>query len=197
MSLVLNRVDIILVGILLGTTEADIYAVASRAAQIVNLGLSASNKVVAPMVAELYATKQTERLQRVVFAACWLAAASVVVLATAAAIGGNWLLGLYGNGFRDGTTVLFILCAAQVVISSTGPVGSLLNMTGHERVNASILLVVVVANAILNFPAILLWGATGAAVVTAVSLISRNFVVWLVVRRRVEINSSIFAAAWR
>ena len=112
-------------------------------------------------------------------------------------IGGNWLLGLYGRGFREGTTVLFILCAAQVVISFTGPVGSLLNMTGHERVNASILLVVVVANAILNFPAILLWGATGAAVVTGASLISRNFVVWLVVRRRVEINSSIFAAAWR
>ena len=66
MSLVLNRVDIVLVGILLGTTEAGIYAVASRAAQIVNLGLSASNKVVAPRVAELYATNQIERLQRVV-----------------------------------------------------------------------------------------------------------------------------------
>jgi O-antigen/teichoic acid export membrane protein len=56
------------------------------------------------------------------------------------------LLGLYGEAFRSGASVLVVLAIGQIVNGATGPVGYLLNMTGHERTNARILSWVVGAN---------------------------------------------------
>ena len=80
----------------------------------------------------------------------------------------------------------------QVVNAATGPVGYLLNMTGYQDLNFKILMTMLVLNAEFNYPAIRMFGITGAAVVTAIIGSVNNLWTWWEVRRRIGISSSVF-----
>jgi len=191
MRLLLNSTDIILVGILLGTAEAGIYTVASRIAQLMLFGNSASNAVMAPLISELFEKQEFGRLQQTVTAACWFSVGTALLIGGIIFVGSNILLGFYGEGFLDGKSVLLILGATQILNAGTGPVGHLLNMTGHQDVNSKMLAVTAILNLILNYPAILHWGIAGAAIVTGMVGLLKAIWAWYEVRRRIQINSSI------
>lgn len=193
MRIVLTSTDIILVGILLGTTEAGIYTVASRITQLMVFGNSASNAVMAPLISQLYEQRNFSQLQKTVLAACWFSTASAIVIGIITIGGSSFLLGFYGERFVEGTLVLVILGSAQILNSTIGPVGHLLNMTAYQDVNSKILATVVILNPILSYPAILYWGISGAAMATALVTILNNIWAWYAVFQRMNINSSIFS----
>ena len=85
-----------------------------------------------------------------------------------------------------------MLGVGQVVNAAAGPVGYLLNMTGHQDENARILAWVVGLNLVLAAPAIYLWGALGAALATSLMTVAKNLWTWFAVRRHLGINSSVF-----
>jgi O-antigen/teichoic acid export membrane protein len=86
-----------------------------------------------------------------------------------------------------------VLAAGQLINGATGPVGLLLNMTGHQDDNVRVLGWITLANAALSVPAILLWGPIGTAAVTGLLNAAKN--VWScgLVRRRLGIDPSILA----
>lgn len=194
MRLLLGQADILLVGALLGTTEAGIYAAASRLSHLITFGQNAANGIMAPLIAELHAQGEKEKLQEAVTLAS--AASTLFALAAAAALlfGGPFLLHLFGRDFVGSLPVLALLAAGQVVNASAGPVGYLLNMTGHQDANARILGWVVVANCLLAVPAILVWGAAGASVVTGAMIAVKNIWTWFEVKKHLGIRSSILPA---
>jgi len=196
MRFLLNQTDILLLGVLLGTTTAGIYGAASRLARLVTFGLAAANSISAPLISELHTQGDRRSLQRMVTLTSWGTTLWSVVFAAALALGAPLLLSLYGDEFRAGAPVLLVLAAGQIVNGATGPVGYLLNMTGHERVNARIIGCVVFGNVVLSAPAILLFGPVGAAGVTATLGGVKNLWTWWAVRRRLGINSSIFSTGW-
>ncbi len=192
MRRLLIETDILLVGILLGTTTAGIYAVASRLSRLIAFGHNAGNMISAPLIAELHSKGEMARLQRMVTLATWgsiLSAAAAALVLTAL---GGWVLRLFGDEFSLGLPVLAVLCLGQVVNAATGPVGHLLNMTGLQDTNARILMVVTGLNLLLNYPAIRLFGPLGAAVTTATMIGLKNGWTWFAVRKSLGINSSIF-----
>jgi O-antigen/teichoic acid export membrane protein len=85
-----------------------------------------------------------------------------------------------------------ILLVGQFVNSAAGSVGSLLNMTGHERETARGIAVSAVINLLLNFILVPFWGIIGAAVGTAAGLVTSNVLLWWAVRKRLGINSLAF-----
>lgn len=188
----MNRSDIILIGLLLGTTEAGIYVIALNLARFTSFGLRAATTASLPLIAELHALGRRDELQRVFAAACWTATLSSAAIAAALVLLGGPLLGLFGPEFQAGATVMGILIVGRVADAMSGPNGSLLNMTGHQDGYAVILGVTAVANVALSYPAILAWGIEGAAVVTGASLVMKNVAVWVVVRRAMGLNASIF-----
>ena len=192
MRLVMNRTDIVLIGAMLGTREAGIYAIATRLANLSTMGLTAGTTVTAPLVAELYAKGDHEELQRIVSLAVWGAALSSIVLTAGLVVGHQFVLGVFGQEFTEGASVMFIMLAGTLINSWTGPVGVLLNMTGHHGVNAKLIAGTALLNLVLCYPAILLWGANGAALVTALCVGIKNLATWWVVYRELGINSSIF-----
>ena len=192
MRLLLNRLDIILIGILIDPIEAGIYAVASRTAQLTAFGLSATNQVVAPMISRLHSQNKMRELAKVVQLSSAVSAGSVIVLSVGAIALSSQLLGLFGERFIEGRNVFFILCAMQIINAATGPVGHLLNMTGFQDLNSKILAAVLVLNVLFNLPAIQRYGIVGAAVVTAVLGSAKNIWTWWEVRRRLGISSLAF-----
>jgi O-antigen/teichoic acid export membrane protein len=128
-----NRTDILMIGAILGTTKAGIYAAVSRIVNLVLFGISSVNAIAAPMISQLYAQGRTTELQRVVT----LAASGIAFFSIPVGLGlvmwGKSVLALFGPAFSEGYTVLVILIAGKLVNGLTGSVGYLMLMTGHQQ----------------------------------------------------------------
>lgn len=65
MHLVLNRTDVVMLGIILGTKQVGLYAAASNIAGITIFGLVATSGIAAPIISELYHTGKNKKLQSI------------------------------------------------------------------------------------------------------------------------------------
>lgn len=189
--LVNSRADLIMLGALKGAHDAGIYAVSTRAAMLVTFFLSASNLTVAPHIARLYQEKNNALLQRLLSSSGRRVIALSLPLALLFILGARQLLAyVYGHDFTEGAVALQLLSGAQLVNVIAGPTGTILNMTGHEKLSAIGLGVSVIINVILNFALIPAYGVEGAAVATAVSILVWNVLLWRLVRQRLGLRPS-------
>jgi len=189
-----NRADLILVGALIGTTQAGIYAVAMRLAQMVSLGLQAGNLIMAPLITELHTERRTVELQRVSNHAALIASAVSFLVAVGLVAGRSLILSVFGSAFAQGAPILAILSVGHFFNAATGPSSYLLSMTGFQGTNARINSFFASLNVILDIPAIRWHGMEGAALMTASSMVLNNLTSWYFVRRRLGVNSSILRA---
>jgi O-antigen/teichoic acid export membrane protein len=188
MNLVMGWTDILVLGIWADAREVGIYGVSMRIALLAPFVLGAINIVVAPQFAALHAAGNTVALQRLAQqSAFWtivVATPAILVLTLVPEL----VLQLFGPQFKEGTLPLRILALGQFVNLATGSVGTLLLMTGHEKVMRNN----VAASAALNLLGTLIlvprYGAVGAATSTAISLAFMNIVSWTMVRRKLHIN---------
>lgn len=190
-NIAMQRTDILLVGGLLGASEAAIYASASRIATLIQFGLAAVNAWAAPLISDLQARGDRRGLQRLL----WLAARGIFAftlpLAAGVALFGHELLGIFGPEFPAAYTALVILAVGQVVNALVGPVGTLMTMTGNQDTAAWILALHAVLNLALNVILIPRFGIEGAAVATALTRVSWNVVMALVAWRRLRLRATI------
>ena len=98
------------------------------------------------------------------------------------------LLGIFGPGFGGGALALQILAVGQLVRLASGPLGSILFMTGNQRwmlaySSLGVLLCI-------GFVAVLvpLYGAVGAALATGATVILRNLAAGIIVHRVLGID---------
>jgi O-antigen/teichoic acid export membrane protein len=191
MHTVLNRTDILMIGALMGTTHAGIYAVAVRVATLVVFVLSAVNAIAAPMISQLYATGRRNELQRMVTLAAraifWLTAPIVAGLMLFA----PHILSLFGDKFVTGQLALTILCSGQLINAFAGSVGFLMVMTGRHAEAAWVLGTSAVVNVTLNALLIPHFGIAGAAAATAATTGLWNIWLLVLVNRRLGIRSSV------
>jgi O-antigen/teichoic acid export membrane protein len=179
-----SRTDLIMLGALAGAHDAGIYAVASRAAEVTSFSMVAANIVLAPRVSRLHHEGNHALLQRMLDGSTrrvLLASAPIAAILIFAAY--PLMTRLYGMEYAQGARVLQILAATQLLVVGSGPLGTLLNMTGHEGALARNMFVAVVANALLNFVFVPWLGATGAATATAISMVFSRILLWYQVRR--------------
>jgi len=191
--LLMQRLDVIMIGALAGTTDAGIYSVAIRIANFSVLGITAVNTVTTPMFAEFHAAGRHHDLQRTVA----LGSAAVLALSVpailVALVFGDLLLGTFGPQFVVAYKPLQILLIGPTVVMLTWPVGFLASMTGHQAHSAGLLAAAVVVNAALNFALIPPFGIYGAAVAASVSLASWQLAMVILIRRRLSIEPTVLA----
>jgi O-antigen/teichoic acid export membrane protein len=151
----------------------------------------------APVVAELYARGEKERLQRLITKSAWAALLGSLPIALGMILFGRWVLLIFGKDFTGGNTALAILSAGQLVNVGMGSVALLLNMTGHERDTARGVGIAALANIILNAALIPLWNINGAAAASAISLAIWNILLAWWVYKRIGICSIAFGSPRR
>ncbi len=190
-GLVLRSTDTLMLGFLRGTTEAGIYAIASRAAAIVPFMLAAVGTMAGPMIAEYYALGDRRRLQRTLTVGAWAAFVFAASVSVALIIAGRQLLAVFGAEFTEAYAPMLILAAGQTVNCLAGSVGGLLTLTGHQSHAARILGGSAAANITLNALLIPAFGTRGAAIATAASTVSWNAAMLAVALRKLRLNPTI------
>jgi len=189
LQLVNNQADIIVLGIFRSDEEVGIYRAVFQMALLVVFGLQAMNQMLQPHFARLYRQGDMDRLQRLVTisARAILALALVPVLAFVF-FGGELLGWVFGDIFRTGALALALLALAQLVNAGMGSVGHLLNMTGHEKDTLKAVAIAALINLGLNFALIPAFGITGAAVATAMSVVTWNLAMRVSIIKRIKIE---------
>jgi len=191
---VVNRqVSTVILGIFKAPDQVGIYRVAVQVATLASFGLNAVNMVMAPRFADLYARGDQARLQRLVTGGARVVLVSNLVLTMLFVLLGRPFFRLvFGSEFDASYMPLLIMLAGQTVNSAAGPVGYLLNMTGHERETARGMAAAAALNIILNLLLTPIWGIRGAAAATAISMIAWNALLWWRVRKALGVDSLAF-----
>ena len=183
---------VIISGPYLPSDQLAIYHVCFRVAMLISFGLVAVDAFTGPEMVKLLRSDDRQALQRSVNRITrlrfWAALLAVILMA----VGGRWVLGIFGDEFPAGYRVLMILAAAQLIQAGVGPVTRLVSLSGHQNrsilVFASAILAAIVGVAVL----VPLLGAEGAAFATL--LVTLLWVFWMrfIVVRTLDIRPSIF-----
>lgn len=189
--LILNRTDVIMLGIFSTKAQVGIYNVAYKVATLTSFILMAVNAIAAPTISELYHQGKMEELQEFAIKVAHLIFWPTLVLSAILVLAAGFILSLFGKEFIAGYTLLIILLGGQLVNACVGSVGYYLNMTGHERDSAKVFGAAALLNIIFNPIAIYFYGAVGAAVVTTITTSLWNIWLYYLVKKKVGVRSTL------
>ena len=190
-SAILVQADVIVVGIFLKPQDVAIYSAAAATSRLVTLPLYAATALSAPKFAALHAQQRQLDLQALVTDVTrWTFWPSLAIAVIFVAFG-SMVLRLFGPGFEQGYATLLILTLGQLVNAFTGPVASLLNMTGHQVVTARVLSTSAIFGVAFGLAFTRIWGSVGTAIAFSGAMVLWN--AWLVifVIRKLEIYPSL------
>ncbi|NES42476.1 flippase [Moorena sp. SIO2C4] len=191
-GVILNRTDILMVGSIIGPSEAGIYNAALKTSMWVCFTLQVVNMVVAPLFASLYAQKDMQGLQKVVSrVTLWIFVPSIVI-ALSLIVFSKPVLSIFGSGFTAASWSLKILIVGQLVSALCGSVANLMVMTGHQNKSVIVVGCTVLLNIVSNAIAIPMFGIIGAAITTSLTVIVSNVWYSILVVKYVGVRPSVF-----
>ena len=182
-QIVLNRVGILILGLLVSTQAVGLYSAANRIANLNIFALAAVNTVAPQMLAAAYHGGRLEQFKTIMRGSIVWATLGALPLFLVMLIWPRQLLSFFGTEFSEGALLLQILAIGQFINAMTGPAGFGLLMIGRERSFAWIMGIIATGNVVGHLIAIPLAGALGAAVVTATSVILQNSLMFIEVQR--------------
>jgi O-antigen/teichoic acid export membrane protein len=174
---------VIVVGAFVSTDDIAVFHVCFRIAMLISFGLYAVDAFSGPQISSLLTSGDNVQLQRVVDRITRLKFAGAVAALVVLTITGRWVLGIFGDEFVSGYTVLMILATAQLAQAAGGTVIRLITMSGHQDKSLYVFGVATIVAICLVAVLVPPFGLIGAAV--AVVLNTLLWVVWaryLVVR---------------
>jgi O-antigen/teichoic acid export membrane protein len=175
-QITIQRIDIVLVAIILGPAEAAIYTAATRFLVAGQFANSALSQAAQPRFAELFAVDD-RRGANVVYRAttAWLVMLTWP-LYLLAVIYGPEILSIFGHSYRAGDMVMVILGLTMLVATACGQVDMVLITTGRSSWSLANGLMAVFVNVGLDLLLIPRYGITGAAIGWAVAIIITNLI---------------------
>ncbi|MGH8127072.1 MAG: flippase [Gammaproteobacteria bacterium] len=183
--LVNSQIDLIMLGFFKPRDQVGLYQVAASGAAILPLILTALNPVLGPTMSRFHTLGDKAKLRRAARVGALVSLMGAAPIFLIFLFLGKTIIGVvFGAAYLGAWIPLIILSAGQFMNAAVGPVGLLLTMTGHEGETVRIMGVSTVLNIALNAALIPLFGMTGAATATAVSLFFWNVTLALRVRRR-------------
>ena len=187
-----TRATIFFLGIWGTSGDVGVFGVAFRIAALVNFILLAVNSIAAPKFAALYQRQDVMALRLTVQRAALLIFLLATPILLIFILASRWVIGIFGPEFMSGSSILAVLCLGQLANVGTGSVGVLLMMSGNEALMRNIMVVAALTNLVLSMLFIPQWGALGAAIASAVSLVIQNLLSLYFVHVRLQIWSLPF-----
>ena len=191
--IIMNQLDILLLGYLRTTADVALYSVSLRVAQFVVFGLQAVNIVAVPSMSALYTEGKMEELQKLVSLAAKYHVFLGIPVFIIILVAGQFVLSIFGDNYQEGWLILWLLGAGQLTSTILGPAAYMLSMSGHQNRVLKLLVVSLLINVCLNIPLVLLYGALGAALATSIALIISNTMMAFNVYSILKIDSTVGA----
>lgn len=197
---VITWLDTLLLGLYRGPADVGVYRAAAQLPLMLPVLLAASNSIYGPTVSVLL--HRGERASAGVLlrtTSRWLAWLGIPAFAVMFVCAAD-IVALFGDEFvAAGAPVLRVLAVAQLFSVLTGGVGQTLTLTGHQRLELYNSFGMVAVNVAMCLVLIPRWGARGAAVASAVSIVGLNAArmaeVWKVFRMSPFDRGSLVLAA--
>jgi len=98
------------------------------------------------------------------------------------------ILAIFGEVYINGSETLIILSISYMILIILGTPIEVLNMNGFAKLSSYILVISIVINIGLNYFLIPVYGMTGAAIATAISLFFSKSIGLVIVRIKLNIN---------
>lgn len=175
-QIVIQRLDIVLVGVMKGPAEAAIYTAATRFLVAGQLGNSAISMASQPQLTRLFAIRDRAGANAVYqVTTAWLILLTWPIYLLAAVFGPS-VLAIFGRNYHTGSTVMVILALAMLVATACGQVDTVLITTGRSGwslVNGLLAMCVNIGVDVLLIPRM---GITGAAIGWAAAIVVSNLV---------------------
>jgi O-antigen/teichoic acid export membrane protein len=173
-QVIMNRTDVVMLGAMVDMSSVGLYSAANRIATLNTFVLGAVSTIAVPMMAAAFHAGRHRQNRTILRYTMLLSTLGALPLFAIMVLRPQFLLGVFGPEFTHGGSLLQVLAFGQFVNAATGPVGFALLMTGRERVFAWTMGAAAAGNVVGNLIAIPIWGAVGAAAVTAVSVVLLN-----------------------
>ena len=173
-KITLQRIDIVLVAIMMGPAAAAVYTAATRFLVVGQLGNMAISMAAQPRFTELFAVGD-RRSANVVYqvTTAWLVLLTWPLYLLAIVYGPE-VLSVFGHSYRAGADVMLILGLTMLLATACGQVDMVLITTGRSSWSLINGLLAVGVNVGLDLVLIPRYGITGAAIGWAVAIILTN-----------------------
>jgi len=173
-KITLQRIDIVLVAIIMGPAAAAVYTAATRFLVVGQLGNMAISMAAQPRFTELFAIGD-RRSANVVYqvTTAWLVLLTWPLYLLAVVYGPE-VLSVFGHSYRAGAPVMVILALTMLLATACGQVDMVLITTGRSSWSLINGLLAVAVNVGLDLVLIPRYGITGAAIGWAVAIVVTN-----------------------
>jgi O-antigen/teichoic acid export membrane protein len=190
---ILESSDVLMIGHLLDPNSVAAYYAAIRTGSLVAFIYFAVVALAAPKFSKIHISGTREDMQRFISGIIRLMFWPSALAALALACLGPHILALFGMDFAEGFPPLIVALAGHLVRASTGPVETMLNMTGHHRDTMRVYGVAAAACIVLNLILIPMLGILGAALSVYGAIAGASIALSYLVRRRLGITAFVFA----
>jgi O-antigen/teichoic acid export membrane protein len=170
MGILMNRIDILMLGNMVDMAEIGVYRVAVQIASLSALIMGVFNIAFAPKIAALYHQDKLSELisiytksTRILF----LVGACMLLLIY---FFDTYLLQIFGDEYVYANTTLLIVSLGQFFIIAVGSVGFMLSMIGKVNLQLYRVTLAAIINVILNYLLIAKYGINGAAIASMCAL---------------------------
>ena len=161
--------DLIVLSNFVSPEEVAVYFAAAKTIALIALVHFAVAAVANQRFAALNAAEDREALQGFIAQTSHWTFWPAVAAALGFVIMGKPLLWLFGLEFMAGYPVMMILALGFIARAAVGQAEQILNMTGHHRKTAAVLIFGLCLNVALNLAFVPIWGLYGAASATVIT----------------------------
>ncbi len=199
-QIVLQRLDIVLVGVLRGPKDAAVYAAATRFLVLGQAAALSISLAVQPNLGEAIGAGEPLKAKNIYrTATTWLIVVTWPIYLFSMVAPGL-ILSVFGRAYSAGAPVIVLLSASMLVATGCGMVDMVLNMAGRSWWNLFNVMLAVVVFVVLELILIPTHGIVGAAVGWSVAILVTNLVplgqVGLILHLHPFGRSTFTAAGW-
>lgn len=188
MLILLGMMDTQIMGIFESKAEVGIYNVSLKIAALTGFSLQAINSILAPKIAKFYGEGVGDYKKLISFSTKLNFLISIVIV-SGIVLCRETLLGMFGESFIKGEVILLVFCVGQIINSFSGSVGVILQMIGKQKVYQNFVLAALILNLLLTFILTPLYGGTGAALATVISMAFWNIGSAAYLKRKMDITT--------
>jgi len=190
MALILmTHAEIWILGFLRPPEEVAAFGLVARLSLLVSFPLIIMNSVLPPLISELYANDDINKMERMLRgSACLTTLVSLSIFLLLLLLGDGLPLFLFGDVFSGNWHILIILAAGWLFHVWAGSGGFVLNMTDNQK---SAMIINIIVGGITLLAGLYLtniYGGLGMAIASSSGLVLLNVVMLLVIKNKLGIR---------
>lgn len=180
-----QQIDTVIISIFMSHADTAHYRVAAQAATLTWFGAQILQAISAPYFSRFFHQQDYRSLARLYYVANALAVLAALPVVVIFALFGRALIALtFGPEFTDAQPLLMILSVGYLLNVACGPAGSLLVMSGEERLASWVLLCMTAGTVALSLILVKVAGPMGVAFATAGGVAGYQLALRIFIKRR-------------